>query len=80
VKLILMTDTAHHETLTAFVNYVRNSVTQMKRPARRLYTHVPASDSVLVRAFQASGFFSEGILEKPYNSHSDFIVFGRDAD
>ena len=44
---------------------------------RKLYAIVPIVDTNLVGAYWQSGFRSEGILDRPYNSVADAVVLSK---
>jgi len=80
VKLVLLSETENHQSLTALIRFAEKSVLKLlPRRARKFYAHVPLIDSATVAAFVHSDYSAEGILQKPYNDFYDYIVFAKPA-
>lgn len=78
-KILLMTNTGHIDSLVRFIEYIERAVRRSRSfDARKFYTHVPVTDIDVTQAFYASGYRVEGILEQPYRSSDDLIVFGKE--
>lgn len=78
-KLVLLSKTAHQKSLSKFIDYISSSIMASRNlKSRKLYSHVPIYESVLIQAYYDCGFKSEGILDRPYNQISDMIVLSKE--
>lgn len=78
LKIIVLSQTAHRESLTRFIEYcVRELGGKSGVRIRRVYTLVPAGDIEIIESFRSAGFSSEGVLKQAFNAGSDDLVLGK---
>lgn len=78
VKIILLTRTGHQRGLTNFIIYLQKSLLSGNdQKIRKFYTHIPLADTNVIQAFYDAGFFSEGVLDRPYNDSYDLLAMAK---
>ena len=77
-KVIVLTKTSHRSSLIDFILYVEKSLKAARSyDVRKIYSHVPLTDTVTTESFLESGFSIEGVLERPYNDFSEMLVLAK---
>jgi len=77
-KLLLLTRTGHRRSLQQFIAFIEKELgASRKWNCRKFYSHVPLQDVDTLQSFLSSGYQVEGVLERPYNETTDFVVVGK---
>lgn len=78
VKVLVLTQTAHQRSLTAFVQHIEEDLMRrLPGRFRKFYTHVPVSDLDTFGAMRTAGYMVEGMLQEPYRAGVDMIALGK---
>jgi len=75
VKALLMSETAHRDTLHGLLAFAEDAVRAAGR--RKLYFLHPIADYEMISLFVARGYTAEGVLRSPYRQGQDATVYSR---
>jgi predicted transcriptional regulator len=75
-KILIATRTDHIETLGRLISEIEADAVRLGS-TRKLYSLVPTLDATLQRAYFQAGFAPEGLLDRPYRSSDDLIIFSK---
>jgi hypothetical protein len=76
-KILLATRTSHIDSLLQIISRIETDTKRSGKNIRKLYSLVPTLDSILQKAFYQTGFHSEGVLDRPYRTSDDLMVFSK---